>query len=134
MRTRTNPWFRILILAIFVIAAATACSISSPTDDQRTAVDIAQEWRDLYYKELGQLQNMTGAGFLTPRPVQQQQPGGAVFIDGWDLDWSHPIGFAVTDCDHRPHMVDGSIAVTIRWDPARRCLIAVDSRDGSAHE
>ena len=97
------------------------------TDDKRSA---AAQWAELYDMELKRLQDMTRSGFLTPAGVRDI-PGGVGIQIGDDrgtgeMDWSHPIGFALIDCDRHSHMVNGAKGATIRWNTKRSCVTVVE--------
>jgi hypothetical protein len=111
---------KIVPISNVLIIALLSCSRSTP-DHER---NVAKEWMDLYNEEMHQLESMTHDGFLTPAPVQQHGDEISIASDtSGTIDWDHPIGFAVIDCDRKSHMIDGANSVRLSWDTKRHCLV-----------
>lgn len=85
-------------------------------------------WQDFYYQEVKQLQDMTAAGFLTPVAPRQQDDHIVLDSPLAGIDWAHPVGFVLIDCNHRSAMVDGKTSATISWDVKRHCLIVKEHK------
>lgn len=87
-----------------------------------TKPTAAEQWWCLYRAEVKMFSDATRSGFAAPAPVRNQ--GNHIAMDGLTIDWSHPVGFAVIDCDNVATMLDGKTPpVTIQWDAKRSCLL-----------
>jgi hypothetical protein len=102
-----------------------------PEEDCGSYATAAEQGWCFYRLSVREFQSATRSGFRTPGPIYDE--GDTTLVDvgsAFDrVDWDHPVGFAIIDCDHHSLMLDGSgstRAATIEWDPKRACLRILD--------
>jgi hypothetical protein len=88
--------------------------------------DVDEQWACLYDQEVHDFTNATRSGFAAPLPVVNEGADIVMHLkETTTIDWAHPIGFAVIDCDRKSTMLDGKavpLSVEISWDTKRSCL------------
>lgn len=91
-----------------------------PAPDDHSCLAELRRWSSTYDQEVRMFEAATRSGFASPGFFRQE--GAALLFDG-DIDWHHPVGFAVIDCDRKGYLIDGKTSATISWDASRKCLV-----------
>jgi hypothetical protein len=104
-----------------------------PEEDCSSYATAAEEWWCFYRWSMQEFEAATRSGFRAPQSVHDEGSGRLVMYGEGSaighVDWAHPVGFAIIDCDRHSLMLDGSgsaVAATIAWDPKGACLRVLD--------